>query len=104
MLNVSEPNVYGPTVTTSPCGDRLMYFRWAQLPPQPQVGEAEFYRRTTFGGTLARLLTDWDNVASTTPMADVVAGTGSSSFMVALSGLKLRSGGQTSFTSLQCSP
>jgi hypothetical protein len=100
MLQVSEANVSGPSVTTSPCDDRLMYFRWTQL--NPLDGGAVFYDRFTFGPNAQATLTSWDEVSRSTPSASIVgAGTGSSPFMVDLNGL-VTGGNATSFPSLQC--
>jgi hypothetical protein len=101
-LRLNEVNVYQPSVTVSPCGDRLMYFRWTQL--SPQAGEAAFYRRTGFPGSGSMVLTDWDHATSGTPAAGIAAGPGSNNFLVQLNGLKVRSTGQTTFPSLQCNP
>jgi hypothetical protein len=94
--------VYGPTVTVSPCGDRLMYARWTQLPSQvsSQEGGANFYRRSSFGSTPVRTL--WDHVAQT--MSASITGTAASGFLVQLEGLKTEGSSQTSFPSTQCSP
>ncbi|MGE0552104.1 MAG: hypothetical protein AB7R55_01615 [Gemmatimonadales bacterium] len=101
-LQRTEVNVYAPTVTVSPCGDRLMYFRWVTL--SPPVGEADFFRRTSFPSAQPIVVTDWDTVTRGTPSAAIVAGGGTNSFLVQLQGLQVRGTGQTSFPSLQCTP
>ena len=88
--------VFGPTVTVSSCGDRLMYSRWTQL--SPQQGGASFYRRTSFGLTPVQSL--WDNVVQT--MSASITGTASAGFVVELQGSTVN--GKTSFPSTQCSP
>jgi len=100
VLRLSETNVSGPTVTTSPCGDRLMYFRWTQ--PSPLQGQADFFARSSYPST-NRVITNWDGVAPTTPTASAAAGTVANDFQVLLQGLTTPSG-QRAIPSLQCNP
>lgn len=99
ILNLGESNVSNPVVTTSPCGDRLMYFRWTQ--PNPFIGQSDFHWRNNFGKTLSPIITD--ATGTTTPSASIIAG-GSTGYLVQLNGAKVRSNGQTTFASNQCTP
>jgi hypothetical protein len=102
VLHQSDLDVFAPTVTISPCGDRLLYFYWDQL--QPTSGTGTFYQRTSFGSTPATKLTEWDHVTAVIPTASLSAGTTSSGFEVQLKGLVVKGTTQTSFPSLQCTP
>jgi len=101
VVQVGEANVSGPNVTTSPCDDRLMYFRWTQL--NPLQGGADFYDRASFNPRATVIATAWDGQSQTTPTASIVTGIDGASFDVELSGLVV-SGGGRSFPSLQCMP
>jgi hypothetical protein len=101
MVQDSEADVRGTSVTTSPCDDRLMYFRWIQ--PTPLEGSADFYDRVSFGPRAGKTIASWDHESQSTPTASIVAGEGSTPFLVALNGLELGGGG-TTFPSLQCTP
>ena len=101
VLNVSETNVFAPTVTVSPCGDRLLYVRWTQM--SPLVGQGTFFRRTSFPSQ-TMVDTYWDGVSQTTPSASINGGPVPNPFLVQLNGLKVRPSGTTTFSSLQCTP
>jgi len=101
VLNVSETNVFAPTVTVSPCGDRLMYVRWTQM--SPLAGQGTFFRRTSFPSQTI-VDTYWDGVSQTTPTAIINGGPLPNPFLVQLNGLKVRPSGATTFPSLQCTP
>ncbi|MCC7414390.1 MAG: hypothetical protein IT495_22435 [Gammaproteobacteria bacterium] len=103
MVQDSEADVRGATITTSPCDDRLMYFRWTQT-RGPLEGSADFYDRVSFGPRAEKISTSWDHASQSTPTASIVAEEGSTPFMVALNGLEIRGGGGTTFPSLQCAP
>lgn len=99
MVQVSEAGVRGARLTTSPCDDRLMYFRWTQLNP-PQ-GQADFYDRVSFGPRATK--TTATTESQSTPSASIVTGPSTTPFLVELDGLDL-GGGTTTFPSLQCLP
>ncbi len=98
VVRKQELSVFQPGVTMSPCGDRLMYSRWVQL--NPQQGQADFYARKDLPSLQQTLFADWDGTAPTMS-AKVEAGATMNSFLVKLTGARLRSG-QTSFASRQC--
>ncbi|MFN0181681.1 MAG: hypothetical protein ACKVZ0_22965 [Gemmatimonadales bacterium] len=98
VLRTQESSVFGPSVTMSPCGDRLLYHRWTQL--NPRQGQLDFYARKDFPA-LQSVIADWDGMASGMS-AQVEAGTTMNSFVVRLFGAQLRSNGQTTFPSRQC--
>ncbi|MBM4186894.1 MAG: hypothetical protein FJ206_06210 [Gemmatimonadetes bacterium] len=98
VLHTQELSVFGPNVTISPCGDRLMYNRWTQL--NPQQGQLGFYARKDYPMT-SSVVADWDG-SSATMSAAIEAGTTLNTFLVRLTGARLRSNGQTTFTSRQC--
>jgi hypothetical protein len=98
-LRIDQGDPQG-SVSTSPCGDRLMYTHWQ--PSSAQSRGALFYRRAYFpvnGSPIAD-----DDGSGGALGASVVAGPGTLNFLVQLSGLKVRGTNQTSFPSLQCSP
>jgi hypothetical protein len=94
-------NTAGSQVTTSPCGDRLLYAQWTQL--SPLSGQGDFHTRSTYGSGQLPLTTHWDGVAQVTPTASAVAGPSPNTFMVLLNGLKT-AGGQNTIPSAQCTP
>ena len=102
VLRINETNVYGGTLTYSPCGDRFAYFRWLQL--SPLVGQMDFYRRTSLGAAQTPLIADWDGTTSTVPTAQTIAGYTTNDYLVQLQYAKVRSTGATTFNSLQCTP
>ncbi len=102
VLRLNELNVTGATVTVSPCGDRLMYFRWLQM--SPLTGQGDFYARSSFGVMQNLAVTDWDGGSNTMPTAASIMGTGMNNFQVQLNGLTSRSTGQHTIASLQCMP
>ncbi|MGE0551860.1 MAG: hypothetical protein AB7R55_00390 [Gemmatimonadales bacterium] len=98
VLRTQELSAFGPSVTMSPCGDRLMYSRWLQL--NPRQGQLDFFARKDFPSSLS-VIADWDGAAGAMS-ASVVAGTGTNVYLVRLAGARLRSNGQTTFPSRQC--
>jgi len=61
VLRTQESSVFGPEVTMSPCGDRVMYGRWVQL--NPRQGQLILYARKDFP-SMQSVIADWDGGAS----------------------------------------
>ncbi len=103
VLRVSETNVtpgQSPQpLMFSPCGDRMMYLRY--FAPS---GQADFYRRTSFGTTQTPVITDYDASVPGLPGGTVIQAGWGNNFLVVLGSLRVRSTGQTNFPSLQCTP
>jgi hypothetical protein len=108
-IDVAETNVTVGTewpVKVSPCGDRIMYFRYSAL--TFTNGQADFYRRSLFGTAQTPVIADYDDSVPTIylgPSAWTVQlpSTGYT-FAVQLGLLRERSTHQTSFPSAQCGP
>ena len=98
-LRISETNIFGPAVGTSPCGDRLMYSRWLSLQPA-QNAQGDFFRRTAF--SQSPVVTDWDGISNY--LSASIGPGGPTGYLVLLNGLKNRSNGKSQFPSLQCTP
>jgi hypothetical protein len=103
MVQASENGVSGASLTTSPCDDRLMYFRWRRTNTSLD-GYATFYDRVAFTPNASGTNTTWDRESQSTPTASIVTGASGSPFDVLLDGLTLDGGTATSFPSLQCAP
>lgn len=100
VLRYDETGNTGNVVTTSPCGDRLMHFRWTQL-ANPVTGQAVIHARKEFGVSAPSRLTA-DATGTTTPTASVEAASATIPFAVRLTNARLTTNGQTTFPSLQC--
>lgn len=90
-----HPNL---SITLSPCGDLLMYFRWVQL--SPASGQSNFYSRGIYPmnqSVVATTSCSGNSMSCPAPSAATATKAGPLDFVVNLTGAKTSSG-QTSFS------
>jgi len=99
VLDIDDTNAIAPFIQTSPCGDRLWYWRF--LSSNAQNGEGHFYRHTAFPSK-QEVLSDADGSAQIPTSA--VFSPATNVFQVQLAAHKARPGATSTTASLQCTP